>query len=429
LAVVNFVGTNVGMSETGIKKIPTRRPLFDKTVQNLKPAKRPYKRSDGGGLYVLVTPDGSRYWRMAYRFNGKQRTLALGVYPTISLAEAREARDAAKKLLVSGVDPLQAKREQKRQAKLSAENTFEAIAREWHEKQKDGWTPKYAASVLKRFEADIFPEIGSRPIALVEAPELLDALRKVETRDALDVAKRLRETAGQVFRYAIQTGRAMWDPSADLKGALRAAGRQQHHKAMPREELPHFLRALACYDGSEQTKFALRLVLLTFVRTTELRAAKWAEFNFDAAEWRLPAERMKMRDAHIVPLSRQAIEVLTELRGKAGNSEFVFPSPGAEGCMSNNTMLFAMYRMGYHGRATVHGFRAVASTILNEMGFNPDWIERQLAHSERNKVRSAYNHAQYLAERCRMMQHWANYLDTIAVDNKVVSIASARVAR
>jgi len=186
---------------------------------------------------------------------------------------------------------------------------------------------------------------------------------------------------------------------------------------------------LACYDGAAQTQLALRLMLLTFVRTTELRAAKWAEFNFEAAEWRIPAERMKMRDPHIVPLSRQAIEVLMELRGIAGNSEFVFPSPGAEGCMSNNTMLFAMYRMGYHGRATVHGFRAVASTILNEMGFNPDWIERQLAHSERNKVRSAYNHAQYLAERHRMMKHWADYLDTIAADNKVVSIASVHAAR
>lgn len=417
------------MTENRKPEIPTRRPLFDKTVQNLKPGKKPYKRSDGGGLYIVVTPDGARYWRMAYRFNEKQRTLALGVYPTISLSGARQARDAAKKLLVAGVDPMQAKREQKRQAKLCAENTFEAIAREWHEKQKDGWTPKYAASVLKRFEADIFPEIGSRPIALIEAPELLDALRKVETRDALDVAKRLRETAGQVFRYAIQTGRAKRDPSADLKGALRAAGRQQHHKAMPREELPGFLRTLACYDGAPQTQLALRLMLLSFVRTTELRAAKWSEFNFEAAEWRIPAERMKMRDPHIVPLSRQAIEVATQLRGMAGNGEFVFPSPGAEGCMSNNTMLFAMYRMGYHGRATVHGFRAVASTILNEMGFNPDWIERQLAHSERNKVRGAYNHAQYLTERHRMMQHWADYLDTVAADNKVVSIASVRVAR
>ena len=417
------------MSESRNPKIPTRRPLFDKTVQNLKPGKKPYKRSDGGGLYVFVAPDGARYWRMAYRFNEKQRTLALGVYPTISLSEAREARDAAKKLLAAGIDPMQAKREQKRQAKLCAENTFEAIAREWHEKQKDGWTPKYAVSVLKRFEDDIFPEIGSRPIGLIEAPELLDALRKVETRDALDVAKRLRETVGQVFRYGIQTGRAKRDPSADLKGALKAAGRQQHHKAMPREELPGFLRTLACYDGAEQTQLALRLMLLTFVRTTELRAAKWAEFNFETAEWRIPAERMKMRDPHIVPLSRQAIEVLTELRGMAGNSEFAFPSPGAEGCMSNNTMLFAMYRMGYHGRATVHGFRAVASTILNEMGFNPDWIERQLAHSERNKVRGAYNHAQYLTERRRMMRHWADYLDTVAADNKVVSIAVARVAR
>ncbi|HXJ02767.1 MAG TPA: integrase arm-type DNA-binding domain-containing protein [Micropepsaceae bacterium] len=407
----------------------TNGSLTDLAVKNLRKKDKPYKRSDGGGLYLLVAPDGARYWRMAYRFHGKQKTLALGVYNTVSLSEARDARDAAKKLLAAGADPMQAKREKKRVDRLTAANTFETIAREWHENQRDGWTENYGAQVLTRLEADIFPAIGARPIAEIEPPELLDALRKVEKRGALDVAKRLRQMVGQVFRFGIVTGRAKRDPSADLKGALKASGRQVHHKAMPREVLPEFLGGLDTYDGAAQTRLALRLMVLTFVRTTELRAARWDEFNFETAEWRIPAERMKMREPHIVPLSRQALATLAELRPLAGVSEFVFPSPGAEGFMSNNTMLFAMYRMGFHGRATVHGFRAVASTLLNEMGFNADWIERQLAHDERNKVRGAYNAAQYLPDRRRMMQQWADYLDALASEDKVVPFSAARAGR
>ena len=402
-------------------------PLTDATVRS-KPRERPYKIADGSGLYLLVSPDGARYWRMAYRFNGKQKTLALGVYPEVSLSLARKKHEAARKLLAAGIDPMQTKKETKRAQKLLAANTFEVVAREWHENQKEKWTDGYAANVLVRLEADIFPTIGSRPVAEIEPPELLDALRKVEKRGALEIARRLLQMVGQVFRYAIFTGRAKRDPSADLKGALRAPGRQEHHKSMPREDLPEFLRALSSYEGAAQTRLALRLVVLTFVRTTELRAARWDEINETTGEWRIPAERMKMRTPHIVPLSRQALEVLAELRPMSRKSEFVFPSPSAEGCMSNNTMLFAMYRMGFHGRATVHGFRAVASTLLNEMGFNPDWIERQLAHDERNKVRAAYNHAQYLPERRRMMQNWADYLDQISAGN-VISLAEVRGAR
>ncbi|MGH6934678.1 MAG: tyrosine-type recombinase/integrase, partial [Methylocella sp.] len=354
--------------------------------------------SDGGGLHLLVNPDGARYWRMAYRYRGRQKTLALGVYPIVSLADARAVRDAAKKLLARDIDPSEARKEQKRTARLSVKNTFEAVAREWCENQRDGWTGRYYAHVVTRLEADVYPEIGSRPIAAIEPPELLAVLRKVEKRGALEIAKRLRQTVGQVFRYGIVTGRAKRHPLVDLKGALKAPGRQAHHKAMPRKDLPEFLQALASYDGEVRTRLPLRLAVLTFVRTTELRAARWGEVDLNAAQWRIPAERMKMRAPHIVPLSRQAVEAFTELRAIAGFSDYVFPSPGAEGCMSNNTMLFAMYRMGFHGRATVHGFRAVASTLLNEMGFHPDWIERQLAHGERNKVRAAYNHAQYLPE-------------------------------
>ena len=395
-------------------------PLTDTAVRNAKRRDRPQKLSDGGGLHLLVNPDGARYWRMAYRYQGRQKTLALGVYPIVSLAEARTARDAAKKLLACDVDPSQARKEQKRTARLSAENTFEIVAREWCENQKDGWTARYHDQVVTRLEADVYSEIGLRPIAEIEPPELLAALRKVEKRGALEIARRLRQTVGQVFRYGIVTGRAKRDPSVDLKGALKASGRKAHHKAMAREDLPEFLRALSAYDGAARTRLALRILVLTFVRTTELRAARWDEVDLEAAEWRIPADRMKMRAPHIVPLSRQAVETFAELRSIAGRSTYVFPSPGAEGFMSNNTMLFAMYRIGFHGRATVHGFRAVASTLLNEMGFHPDWIERQLAHDERNKVRAAYNHAQYLPERRRMMQQWADCLDDLAEGGKVI---------
>ena len=386
-------------------------PLSDAACRKAKPGERPVKLSDGGGLHLLVDPRGARYWRLAYRFAGKQKTLALGVYPAVSLADARAAREAAKRALSQGIDPSRARREEKRAAELSAENTFETLTREWHANQTNGWTPGYAKQVMARFEADVFPEIGTRSIAEIEAPELLDMLRKVEARGALDIAKRLLQTVGQVFRYAVATGRARRNPAADLKGALKSAGRPQHHRAMPREELTGFLQALSTYDGDPRTRLALRLITLTFVRTIELRAARWDEFNLDAQEWRIPAERMKMRAPHIVPLSRQAVETLKELRPLSGNSPFLFPSKGTEGYMSNNTMLYALYRMGYHRRATVHGFRGVASTLLHEMGFHQDWIERQLAHDERNKVRAAYNHAQYLAERRQMMQHWADYLD------------------
>lgn len=389
-------------------------PLTDLMVRNAKPGEKDRKISDGGGLYLLVKAGGSRLWQMAYRFGGKQKTLAFGPYPTVSLAEAREKREAAKKQLAAGTDPGQIRKEEKRAATVATENSFEVVAREWHENQRGGWEDRTARYVLNRLEADVFPSIGSIPIDQIEPPELLDLLRKVEKRGAEEVARRLRQTIGQIFRYAIVTGRAKRDPAADLKGALKTPGRQEHHKSMPREELPAFLGALDAYDGDPRTALALRLALLTFVRTTELRAAAWREVDLKAAEWRIPPERMKMRSPHIVPLPRQAVAVFEALKPMAGNSPLVFPSPGKEGCMSNNTMLFAMYRMGYHGRATVHGFRAVASTILNEMGFNPDWIERQLAHDDRNKVRAAYNHAQYLPERRGMMQAWADYLDELA---------------
>lgn len=398
--------------------------LSDIAVKNAKPKEKPYKMGDSGGLYVFVNITGSRYWRMDYRFAGKHKTVALGVYPAISLAAARKRRDEAREKIASGIDPAMAKKEAKREARYKAAITFEAIAREWLDHQRARWTENYAGHVLRRLEADIFPAIGLRPIAEIEAPELLDALRKIEARGVEEMARRMRQTCGQIFRYAVATGRARRDPSADLKGALKPRGRADHHKAMPKTELPCFLKALSTYDGDPRTKYALQLMILTFVRTSELRGARWEEFeDLDGASplWRIPAARMKMRSEHLVPLSSQAVAVLKELKPLCGNSAYLFPSPSKEKVMSNNTMLYALYRMGYHGRATVHGFRGLASTTLNEMGFKADWIERQLAHDERNKVRAAYNHAQYLSERRDMMQKWADYLDRLTVREKAVS--------
>lgn len=398
--------------------------LRDVTLRNAKGLDRPYKLSDGGGLYLLVQPNGSRYWRLAYRFLGKQKLLAFGVYPEVSLAEARERRDAARKLLASGIDPSQAKKDERRRRVLAAENSFESVAREWHENQTAAWTKRHAQNVLTRLEADIFPQIGPRPIAEIGAPELLDALRKIEKRGALDVASRLRQSCGAIFRYAIVTGRAVYNPAGDLRGALKTPEKTRHHAALSRDDLPEFLRRLRQYDGENQTRRALHLLALTFVRTTELRAAEWAEIDLDAALWRIPASRMKMGEEHLVPLSRQAVQVLREQWEESGRARFVFPARKSVNPMSNNTMLFALYRMGYHSRATGHGFRATASTTLNEMGFQPDWIERQLAHGERNKVRAAYNRAQYLSERTTMMQRWADLLEDLEVTSETSQVAA-----
>ncbi len=325
-------------------------PLTDTRIRNAKPTAKSYKLSDGGGMYLLIMPDGARYWRLDYRFAGKRRTLALGVYPTVTLASARTGREEARALLAKEMDPGAAKKATKRAAKLVGENTFEAVAREWLAKQRNRLAPRYSALVLARLEADIFPQFGSRHIADIGAPELLEALRKVEKRGVIETARRLRQTCGQVFRYAIATGRAKDDPSPALRGALGSPGRPRGRKAMALNEVPSFLSALEMYDGDPRTRLALRLMILTFARTTELRAARWSEFeNLDKNEplWRLPPERTKMKREHIVPVARQTVNVLCELRMLPGSeaSPFLFPSRSREGFMSNNTMLYAMYRM------------------------------------------------------------------------------------
>jgi integrase len=388
--------------------------LSDAKVRNAKPQAKPYKIADGEGLFLLVVPSGSKYWRLKYHFAGKEKLLALGVYPDVSLGDARERRGQARKVLAAGGDPGEVRKEAKRLAILRTENGFEVVAREWFAQRKHEWAASSARAMLARLEAHILPKLGNRPVAEITAPEVLSVLRVVEARGTLDTAQRVMQICGQIFMYAIATGRAERNPVPDLRGAIKTPV-TKHLAYLGASELPEFLANLSAYVGAPETKLALRLLLLTFVRTTELRAAEWTEFNLEKAEWRIPGERMKMREQHIVPLSDQAVTVLRDLQKHTGNRQYLFPNQhNLTSFMSQNTMIYALYRMGYHSRTTAHGFRSTASTILNEHGFQPDVIERQLAHCERNKVRAAYNHAQYLPERRKMMQWWADYLDEAA---------------
>ncbi len=386
-------------------------PLSDAACRAARPRLRPYKLTDGQGLFLLVQPNGSRLWRLAYRFAGKQKTLAFGVYPVVTLGEARERRLIARRKIATGIDPSVEKRALQRP---SGTHTFEEVARQWHETRKSGWVAAHADRILSRMERDAFPHIGSRPINEIEAPEILEMIRRVEERGALDVARRLHQVCGQIFRFGIATGRTARDPASDLHGALKSAPKPKHFASLTETQLPEFLYRLDRYDGREQTRLALQFVLLTFVRSKEARFAAWSEFDDLEAEtplWRIPSERMKAGREHLVPLSKQAVAVLSRLRYLAGDSNLVFPGDSKTGTISENTLIFALYRMGYHSRLTVHGFRRLASTILNEEQFNRDWIELQLAHAARDQVRAAYNSAEWLPGRREMMQWWANYLD------------------
>lgn len=388
--------------------------LSDAKVRNAKPKNRPYKIADGEGLFLVIMPSGSKYWRLRYFIAGKEKLLALGVYPEISLGDARDRRAQARKLLAAGKDPSEAKQDVKRLNALRSANAFETVAREWYEKRTHEWAPQSAKTMLARLEQHILPKLGERPVTEITPPEVLAMARVVEARGNLETARRVMQMCGQVFMYAIATGRAERNPVPDLRGALKTPV-AKHYSFLRASDLPDYLKKLDAYDGSVQTRLALRLLLLTFVRTRELRGARWAEIDWDKADWRIPAERMKMKELHIVPLSKQAIAVLRALQTESGDRPYLFPNEHNPATfMSENTMLYALYRMGYHSRTTGHGFRSTASTILNEHGFRADVIERQLAHSERNSVRAAYNHAQYLPERRTMMQWWADYLDEVA---------------
>lgn len=395
-------------------------PLKDLTIKSAKPREKAYKLSDEKGLYLFIKPNGSKAWRLKYRFLSKEKSLSFGLYPDVTLADAREARDNARKLLAKDIDPGIAKQVSKRTARDAAENSFEMIAREWFTKFSTKWSPSHGERLLRRLEKDIFPWIGSRPISEITAPELLTTLRRMENRGAVETAHRAHQNCGQIFRYAIATGRAERDPSADLKGAIPPAKKRHHASIIKPSAVGELLRAIDGYQGHFVTKCALRLAPLVFVRPGELRHAEWKEINFANAEWRIPAEKMKMRVEHIVPLSTQAVAILRELKALTGSGEYVFPSiRSGKRAMSENTVLSALRRLGYTSdEMTGHGFRSMASTLLNEQGWNPDAIERQLAHSERDSVRAAYNYAEYLPERKRMMQKWADYLESLNKDTK-----------
>ncbi|WP_246795663.1 tyrosine-type recombinase/integrase [Burkholderia perseverans] len=395
--------------------------LTDLKIRTAKPADTQLKLYDGGGLLLLITPAGGKRWLFKYRIDRKEKSLALGTYPAVSLAQARERRDSAREQLAAGLDPSEAKKAGKRAAKLAAANSFELVAREWFETQRGGWSEVYAGKVISSLEIDVFPRIGDRPIASIDAPELLAVIRLIESRGVRETAKRVLQRTRGVFQYGIVTGRCPRNPAADIDAetVLRKSVGVQHMARVKATEIPQLMRDIDAYSGDLVTRLALRFMALTFVRTKEMIQAEWHEFDIAAAEWRVPAERMKMRDPHIVPLSRQALEVLARLREINGQHRFVFYSVQGRSHISNNTMLYALYRMGYKSRMTGHGFRGLAATALREMGYSRDVVERQMAHAERNQVTAAYVHAEYLPERRRMMQRWADRLDELAASDDV----------
>lgn len=398
--------------------------LSDAQCRNASSDGKLRKLPDSGGLYLWVYPDGRKYWRFRYWQDGKEKGLSLGTYPEVGLKAAREQCEDARQKLRSGLDPSQERKLAKLTAKLARSTTFEAIAREWHEARKHKWTPAHASKVLRRLELDIFPKIGARPIGEIKPLEILSVLRAIEARSAHDLAHRMQQVCGQVFAHAVVNQKVDRNPVQDIRGALKPVVRK-HNAHLKESDLPAFLAKLDSYEGL-QTQKAMNLLLLTFVRTAELRGMRWEELNLEKKEWRIPPERMKMREPHIVPLARQSVAILEELRPLTGGHELVFPNQHKSvGMMSENTILYALYRMGYHGRSTGHGFRATASTILNENGFRPDVIERQLAHTETNAVRKAYNHAQYLPERQEMMQWWADFLDRMRAADHQSTVQAA----
>ncbi|MFZ2949600.1 MAG: integrase arm-type DNA-binding domain-containing protein [Desulfuromonadaceae bacterium] len=402
------------------------QPLSDIQVKNAKPKEADYKLSDGYGLHLFVTPTGGKLWRLQYRFDGKQKLLSFGAYPALTLADARQRREDAKKLLANGVDPGEMKKSLKQAKTILAQNSFENVAREWHNKFSSAgkWSKPHAVTILDRLERDLFPWVGNRPIIEIKAPELLTVLHRIENRGALDSAHRVRHYCGQIFRYGIATGRAERDIAADLRGALPPV--KGGHFAAPTDPktVAPLLRAIEGFEGSFVVKCALQLAPMLFVRPGELRAAEWSEINLDAAEWNIPAERMKMKIAHLVPLPRQAVEILKILQPLTGHSRYIFPCHRSPlRCMSENAVNAGLRRMGFEkSEITGHGFRAMARTILDEvLQVRPDFIEHQLAHAVKDPNGRAYNRTAHLVERKKMMQLWADYLDGLKAGAKVIS--------
>jgi integrase len=422
--------------------------LTDTAIKAAIANRKPAKLFDGGGLYLLVSAPSqpaaapekpekgaasespSAYWRHKFYFVGKERLISHGVYPRVTLKMARKRRDEARGLLECGIDPSAQRRAVKAALRTSAENSFEAVAREWYGKRAKAWAANHASKVLGRLTADVFPWLGSTPIASITGRQLLDTLQRVETRGAVDSARRIRQNMELIFAYAKETGRFTGENPTPKADALESPIKGKFASITDPKGVGRLIKALRGYDGTLVTRTALGLAPLLFVRPGELRGAEWQEFDLDAAEWRIPAERMKTRVAHFVPLPRQAVALLRELKPLSGHGRFVFPSErGGQRCMSSNTLNAALRGLGFSKeQMTTHGFRHLASTLLNESGkWNADAIERQMAHTPRNAVRAVYNAAQHLPERRKMMQWWADYLDTLAsVDEKVVGIRAAR---
>ena len=427
--------------------------LTDAAIRMAKPKDKPYKLFDGGGLFLLVTPSkqselppdgkklppsaGGKWWRLKYRFGGKEKLLSFGTYPEISLSSAREKRDAARRQIAEGIDPGEERKAVK--ASEAGENCFEAVAREWHGKFSASWSDSHREKLLRRLELYVFPWMGSRPAGEITAPELLSVIRRTEASGHLETAHRALQVCSQVLRYAVQTGRAQSNCAADLKGAIPPPSKKRMASITDPQQVAQLLRAIDEYHGTFVVKCALRLAPLFFLRPGELRKAEWAEFDLDRAEWRITIERMKRSQkekdarkgevAHIVPLSRQALAILRELHQLTGQGRFLFPGlRSKDRAISDATLINALRRMGYTGEEmTVHGFRHMASTLLHEHGFPSHIIEKQLSHADRNRIRAVYNQAEYLPERKKMMQAWADYLDRLKAGeaDKVVPIRAA----
>lgn len=408
--------------------------LTDVTLRSSKPTDKDKRLNDGGGLYLLLKPNGAKWWRFDYSYAGKRKTLSLGTYPDTTLANARKKAGDARNNIANGIDPSDQRKEAKAAQQLENENTkrmeaglpaidsFEEIAREWHSKFKAKWTPDHASRLLTRLEKDVFPHIGSRPINEIDAPELLRVMQRIEARGVIDTLHRALQNCGQIFRYGVATGRCQRDPSGDLRGALTPVKSKHHASITDPKQIGDLLRAMEDYQGSLVSQCALKFSALTFCRPGEIRHAEWAEIDFETKQWRIPGPKMKMRLQHIVPLAGQTIALLEKLHQLTGDGKYLFPSERSKDRpMSENTVNAAIRRMGYSkNEMTAHGFRSMASTRLNELHFNRDWIERQLAHSEKDGVRAAYNHAEYLPQRTNMMQAWADYLDGLKAGAEVI---------
>lgn len=409
----NFAGIVAGIR----MRIPALMPLSDAKIRSIKPTEKPQKIADGGGLYLEVRPSGSKLWRYRYRIAGKENIFSIGEYPAIGLADARTKHIKARQLVEKGIHPSHHRQAERLATYSDNENTFEAVAREWISKKGINWSPYYKHQIVNFLTANMFPSVGKLPIRSITAAHLLKILQQVEDRGAHSVALLLRQWSSAIFRYAVVTLRADSDPAAALIGAIHRP-KVKHHNPLSRNNIIDLGKSLNDFGGYRTTAIAIKLLLLTFVRTGELRKSEWSEFDLERAEWRIPKERMKMDEPHVVPLSRQAVELIIELKSYTYGLRWLFPNyRNSQMCMSATTINRALERMGFNGKNSIgfsaHGFRATASTFLNESGYRVDVIERQLAHSDRNKVRASYNQAEYMEERRTMMQDWANMVDTM----------------